>query len=195
MSFWTSNAVEPKRNFRWRVSFSIPGSDGGESKLTPIWWAKTVDTPSYEVTSVEHSFFDNTFKFPGRVKWNDVKMTLVDPITPNAVQATNQIILNSGYYIKDKDTADKDFGKKPTSITKSAAVSATGVVMIEILNGAGAPVETWTLKNPFITNVSFSNLDYSNDDMRTIDLTWRYDWAECENKDIRNGIKDQFKKS
>jgi len=195
MSFWTSNAVEPKRNFRWRVSFNIPGSSGANATTpTPIWWAKTVDTPSYEVTSVEHSFFDNTFKFPGRVKWNDVKMTLVDPITPNAVQATNQIILNSGYYIKDKDTADKDFGKKPTSITKSAAVSATGVVMIEILNGAGEPVETWTLKNPFITNVSFSNLDYSNDDMRTIDLTWRYDWAECENKDISNGIKDQFKK-
>lgn len=194
MSFWTSNTVEPKRNFRWRVTFNIPGSGGTSSTATPIWWAKTVDTPSYEVTSVEHSFFDNTFKFPGRVKWNDVKMTLVDPITPNAVQATNQIILNSGYYIKDKDTADKDFGKKPTSITKSAAVSATGVVMIEILNGAGEPVETWTLKNPFITNVSFSNLDYSNDDMRTIDLTWRYDWAECENKDISNGIKDQFKK-
>ena len=193
MSFWTSNTVEPKRNFRWRVTFDIPQSDGTETKTTTIWWAKTVDTPSYEVTSVEHSFFDNTYKFPGRVKWNDVKMTLVDPITPNAVQATNQIILNSGYYIKDDGSNTKDFGNNPTSITKSGAVSATGVVKIEILNGEGLPVETWTLKNPFISNVSFSNLDYSNDDMRTIDLTWRYDWAECEHKDNKNGTQEQFK--
>lgn len=195
MSFWTNNTVEPKRNFRWRVTFNIPQAGGGNSIANVIWWAKTVDTPSYEVTSVEHSFFDNTFKFPGRVKWNDVKMTLVDPLTPNAVQATNQIILNSGYYIKDNGANPKDFKQKPTSITKSGAVAATGVVMIEILNGKGETVEKWTLKNPFISNVSFSNLDYSNDDMRTIDLTWRYDWAECEHKGTSNGIKEQFKQA
>ena len=96
MSFWTDNTTEPKRNFRWRVSFlNLASGVAGAPTESAIWWAKTVDTPSYTVTDVTHSFFDNEYKFPGRVQWQDVSMTLVDPISPNAVYLTNQIILES----------------------------------------------------------------------------------------------------
>jgi len=153
-----------------------------------VWWAKTVDTPSYNVTDVTHSFFDNEYKFPGRVQWQDVNMTLVDPISPNAVQLTNQIILDSGYSIK----GSQEFGANPTSITKSGANAAFGSVVIDIFAGNGDVVESWTMYNPFITAVKFSTLDYTNDDMRTIDLTWKYDWAGCENPLSNNGDRSQF---
>ena len=186
MSFWTENTTEPKRNFRWRVT--LGGAFANASSGGIVWWAKTVDTPSYNVTDVTHSFFDNEYKFPGRVQWQDVNMTLVDPITPNAVQMTNEIILNSGYTIK----GTQEFGQNPTSITKRAANTAMGNVLIEILKGDGSPVETWTLNNPFITSVKFSTLDYTNDDMRTIDLTLKYDWANCAHPDDRFGRQTQF---
>jgi len=188
MSFWTENTTEPKRNFRWRVT--LGGAFAAASSGGIVWWAKTVDTPSYTVTDVTHSFFDNEYKFPGRVQWQDVNMTLVDPISPNAVQMTNQIILNSGYSIK----GSQEFGNNPTSITKVGANTAIGNVLIEILKGDGTPVETWTLNNPFITSVKFSTLDYTNDDMRTIDLTWKYDWANCLNPDGAFGDQTQFPK-
>ena len=197
MSFWTENTTEPKRNFRWRVKFlnltnaansplgTIPGA------TTAIWWAKTVDTPSYTVTDVTHSFFDNEYKFPGRVQWQDVSMTLVDPISPNATYITNQIILASGYDIKGQT----EFEAKPTSITKSGANGAVGDVVIDIFSGVGEIVESWTMKNPFITSVKFSTLDYTNDDMRTIDLTWKYDYAECTNRESNGTLigQTQFK--
>ena len=188
MSFWTENTTEPKRNFRWRVSMSNLGGLGVDSAA--VWWAKTVDTPSYNVTDVTHSFFDNEFKFPGRVQWQDVSMTLVDPISPNAVQLTNQIILNSGYSIKGA----AEFGANPTSITKAGANAAVGSVVIDIFSGTGDVVESWTMYNPFIISVKFSQLDYSNDDMRTIDLTWKYDWAGCEHQNANNGDKSQFQR-
>tara|TARA_R110001592_G_scaffold4583_2_gene25775 strand:- start:1551 stop:2069 length:519 start_codon:yes stop_codon:yes gene_type:complete len=153
-----------------------------------VWWAKTIDTPSYTVTDVTHSFFDNEYKFPGRVQWQDVNMTLVDPISPNAVQLTNQIILDSGYTIK----GSQEFSGRPTSITKAGANAALGSVVIDIFAGNGDVVESWTMFNPFITSVKFSSLDYTNDDMRTIDLTWKYDWAGCENPLSNNGDVSQF---
>ena len=186
MSFWTENTTEPKRNFRWRVTMSNLAQYGVDSAA--VWWAKTVDTPSYTVTDVTHSFFDNEYKFPGRVQWQDVNMTLVDPISPNAVQLTNQIILKSGYSIK----GSQEFNANPTSITKVGANAAFGTVVIDIFSGAGDVVESWTMYNPFITSVKFSQLDYSNDDMRTIDLTWKYDWAGCESPLSNNGDRSQF---
>lgn len=183
MAFWTDNTTEPKRNFRWRVRIlGLSTYDGVTTDA--VWWAKTVDTPSYTVTDVTHSFFDNEYKFPGRVQWQDVSMTLVDPISPNAAYITNQIILDSGYKIKQLTDIDlsKSFSNNPTSITKAAANAATVGVHIDIFNGAGVVVEEWVMMNSFITSVKFSTLDYTNDDMRTIDLTWKYDYATCTNR-------------
>lgn len=197
MSFWTENTTEPKRNFRWRVTMSNISKYAGVDSAA-VWWAKTVDTPSYTVTDVTHSFFDNEYKFPGRVQWQDVNMTLVDPISPNAVEITNQIILDSGYSIKGHQefagTVPNLFGiNGPSSITKSNANAAFGTLTIDIFSGNGTLVEQWTMYNPFITSVKFSQLDYSNDDMRTIDLTWKYDWAGCTNKDLEgNTTSIQF---
>jgi len=195
MSFWTNNTTEPKRNFRWRVTMSNLTQNYGVGSAA-VWWAKTVDTPSYTVTDVTHSFFDNEFKFPGRVQWQDVNMTLVDPISPNAVQMTNQIILDSGYSIKGLQEFDGSVTRPgtfgPTSITKSGANAAVGSVVIDIFAGDGNVVESWTMNNPFITSVKFSTLDYTNDDMRTIDLVWKYDWASCTNALSNNGQTNQF---
>ena len=194
MSFWTENTTEPKRNFRWRVTMGNLASLGTGANInsSAVWWAKTVDTPSYTVTDITHPFYDNEYKFPGRVQWQDVSMTLVDPISPNAAQLTNQIILNAGYSIKGAAEFASAGSSKPTSITKAAANAAVGAVVIDIFSGAGDVVESWTMFNPFITSVKFSTLDYSNDDMRTIDLTWKYDWAGCDHPDGGNGDKNQF---
>ena len=168
MSFWTEATSEPKRNFRFQVQ--ITNLDGGESI---IWWAKNFKTPSYNVSETTHDFLDNKYYFPGRLTWDDCTMTLVDPVSPNAAALTNDIIIKSGYNVKGKDTPK-------TTMGKANSVAAVGAVIITIFNADGVQIEEWTLKNPFLKGVTYSTLDYSNDDLRTIDLTWRYDWAECD---------------
>lgn len=176
-NFWSTPDVEPKRNFRFQVQ--ITGLTGGNDVL---WWAKTVTTPSYDVTEVEHNFLDNKFYYPGRVSWNEVSMTLVDPISIDAVAQTNKLIIDSGYVIPSgvpANTAQK------ATISKAKAVGAVGDVIITILKSDGQPVETWTLKNPFIKSAKYGDLDYSSDDLRTVEMTFRYDWAECDNKNTQ----------
>ena len=63
MPFWGENYTggdikDPKRKFRFRVDFQ--GLGEGNSFL---WWAKTVTVPSYDVSEVEHNFYDNKFYY------------------------------------------------------------------------------------------------------------------------------------
>ena len=180
MSFWTEASIEPKRNFRFQVQITGFGSD------SIVWWAKNFKTPSYDVSEATHDFMDNKYYFPGRLTWADCTMTLVDPVTPNAAQLTNQIILNSGFKVKSQ--ADIAAGAL-TTMSKNNASTAVGNVITTIFNADGKMIEEWTLQNPFLKGVTYSDLSYDNDELRTIDLTWRYDWAECTHGDKSTQFK------
>ncbi len=172
-SFWNEAAMEPKRNFRFKVEIA------GFTESV-IWWAKTFKTPSYDVSETTHDFMDNKYYFPGRLTWADCTMSLVDPASPNAVALTNKIILDAGYKIKTIDTIDDN----AKTMSKKDFVNGTKAVIVTILDADGKMVEKWTLKNAWLKGASFSDLSYEDDGLRTIDLTWRYDWAECEHKAI-----------
>lgn len=180
MSFWTEASSEPKRNFRFQVQITGFGAN------SIIWWAKNFKTPSYNLSESTHDFLDNKYYFPGRLTWDDCTMTLVDPVSPNAAALTNQIILNSGYSVKGQSSV-------PSTMGKAGAVGAVGSVITTIFNADGDEIEKWTLQNAFLKTVSYSTLDYSNDDLRTIDMTWRYDWAECDHAKEAAAFRDQFK--
>tara|TARA_R110002074_G_scaffold235137_2_gene407005 strand:+ start:1592 stop:2239 length:648 start_codon:yes stop_codon:yes gene_type:complete len=173
--FWTdSTTQDPKRNYRFLVS--IGNMDNGAQ-----WFAKGVSRPSFTVEKTEHMFLNHTFKYPTRTKWDDITVTLVDPVTPDAVNQTMQIIKASGYDPSILTSAD--YG---TTATKAASVGALGSVTISMVDGVHTGdtslpfLEKWTLNAPFITGVKLSDLAYDNDDLATIELTFAYDWASCE---------------
>ena len=180
MAFWSTKTSEPKRNYRFKVTMSRFAGSANDV----MWWAKTAALPSFEVSEVEHNHMDNKYYFPGRVSWSTVAITLVDPISPDATDLLNRLLVDSGYSIPgDAATAIS----KPT-ISKNKATTG-GDVIIEVLNAAGGVVEQWTLQNAFIKAAKYGDLDYSNDELRTVELTLRYDWAEC----ITADGADQFK--
>lgn len=171
MAFWSSADVEPKRNYRWKVQLT---GFGGDSIL---WWAKTATVPSFEVSEVEHNFFDNKYYYPGRVSWNEITLTLVDPISPDAVQLTNQLLIDSGYNVP----ASPESANQKATISKAKATSSGfQELSIHIVNADGVDVEVWRVKNPFIKSVKYGDLDYSNDELRTVEMSVRYDWAICD---------------
>jgi len=184
MAFWSNAQSEAKRNYRFKVTINQFDGYQGDGGTTSVWWAKTATLPSYDVSEVEHNHMDNKYYFPGRVTWSEVELTMVDPITPNAVERTNAMLVNSGYQIPATHTAAKTF------VTKAKSAAA-GVISfkIQILNGEGIKIEEWDLKNPFIKAAKFGDLAYDNDDLREITLTLRYDWA------THTGTSAQFTKT
>ena len=181
MSFWndTQNS-EPKRNYRFLIQLQGMGSND------VLWYAKASGLPNYTVTNVAHSFLDNEFYFPGRVQWQEITMTLVDPISIGAVRSTNQMLIRSGYNIPGSAPDANTEQAKTISKNKMSQAAVDGNpgglqgITISVLNAEGAAVEVWTLKNPLITSAKFGDLDYTNDELKTIEIGLKYDWAECE---------------
>lgn len=179
MSFWTDggSAEDPKRNFRFKVSiggFAGPlakqASDEADDQL--VWYAKKVQKPNFTTAESKHVFMGHSYYWPGKTEWQEITLTLVDPVTPNASGILYNIVQNSGFVIPAKD--------RLITQGKQKSVISLGAFSIEQINSDGATIEKWVLKNPFIRKISFSDLDYENDELTTIDIGLRYDWATCE---------------
>jgi hypothetical protein len=50
-------------------------------------------------------------------------------------------------------------------------------VELEMLDPTGVVVSKWILKNTMVTQADFGELDYSQDDLATINMTLRFDYA------------------
>ena len=182
MSFWSLNTANPKRKFRFRVSLQHPAWDGAE-----LWYAKSCTAPSVEVTSVEHMFSDHVFNFPGRAKWGDVSMMLVDPAgggsggtiggaddTPNVVANFNAVLVAFGYEVPTSGIDDGDY------LTISRNKIQDIVLNIAAMDDNGAIIENWTLHNAFPIAFKYGDFDYGADDLREMEITWKYDYATMD---------------
>lgn len=159
MSFWTSTDIEPKRNFRFRLS---------NGKSFHWWWAKTVDRPSFDVSSGEYQLINHKFKYPGIATWKPISITVVD--VGQVINELHSELQLSGY------TNPAETGQA-VGLQKDYTSSTIDKMKIEQLKGDGTPAETWTLYGAFITSVSLSKLDYSSDDLSDITIEIAYDYA------------------
>ena len=92
MPFWSSGQVEPKRQFRFLVS--IPKMNEAAQ-----FYARSVTKPTFSVTQSQHKFLNHTFYYPGKVEWNTVTVSLVDPVNPDATGNILSILRKSGYNV------------------------------------------------------------------------------------------------
>ena len=176
--FWTQPQRYPKRKHRFLIVF--PNMPNGGT-----WYAKKVKKPKMTINKTEHKYLGHTFKYPGSVTWDDVTVTLVDPVSPDAAKHLASIIAASGYVIPADFTS-------VTTISKANAVAMLGEVNIiqideshpngsggasNVTSGESNAIEVWTLKNPWIMEADFGDLDYESDDLSEITLTLSYDFA------------------
>ena len=176
MPFWSKDHSQdrtlddPKRKFRFKVEFQgINSSQGGAL----MWYAKTVTKPSFQIASTEHKYLNHTFYYPGSVTWQDVSLTLVDPVDPDMTATLSDIVVAGGYS-PPTDATDL------VSMSKAKAATALGVIIITQLDSDGNALETWTLWNSFITELKFGDLEYGADELSELSVTLKYDWARVE---------------
>ena len=165
MAFWT-DVTDPKRKYNFQITI---GSQVGNIRN---YYAKTAEKPTFTLSSVEHNYLNHTYYYPGRVTWNPVSLTFVDPGSgdSSASEAFANMLRAMGYSAlgDENDTS---------SISKTKAVEATGIITIEQIDGDGNTLDSSELRNAFITEVNFGDLDYSSDDMVEISVTFQYDYA------------------
>lgn len=176
MAFWSTNFGEdttlkdPKRKFRFTVEFQgIQAAQGGAM----LWYAKTATKPSFQIAAAEHKYLNHTFYYPGSVTWQDVTVTLVDPVDPDMAATLSDIVVQSGY----SPPADAN---DLVTMSKAKAAGALGTVIVTQIDAEGATLEQWTLWNSFITEVKYGDLEYGGDDLTELSVTLKYDWARLK---------------
>ncbi len=162
--FWNSTTVDPKRSYRWILVLN----------QIPTYVIKTSGKPNFTVESVQHQFVAHTFYYPGRIQWQELQISLVDPVFPDASALIVKTLQASGYAIPGtQEDAKRSFSKKDS-------VQALGVPSIQQIDAKGNPIEKWSLYNAWISAVNFGDLSYETDAMVNIQMTFRYDWAQYE---------------
>ena len=172
--FWAQKTLEPKRKHRWLLYL--------KNAQIPSYAIKVVNKPSFSVAESEHSYFGHKFYYPGMLTWNEISITLVDPIDEDATSAINRVIDLGGY--KTPDNLEDTSGRLYT-LSKAESVDALGpIIKLEqqqaVKNG-NVPIEEWKLHNPWIKDVKFGDLDYTSTDLVEVTMTIRYDWAVHKN--------------
>ena len=187
MAFWSLPASEPRRQHRFILDLPLLAVDG--EAINMRYLAKTVTKPAYTISETEHKFLGNTYYYPGAVTWDPVSATLVNAVAPDGNKILYQALYRSGYF----DPIDQGafFGGggatlgpngaiAPGTPNKAAALSATGDVIIQEIDGFGKEIGKWTLRSPFITNAKFGDLDYAGEELLNLEVTFRYDYAVYE---------------
>jgi hypothetical protein len=169
MAFWSDAGLDPKRQFKFYVTFAGLLQSGA-----PHWVVKGVNKPQITIGESVHKNLDKNYYFPGRVEWNTVKFTMVDPVSADGADVSKtimSILAGAGLARQETGTEAK------TTIGKALATALVGEVSIMQINSAGATVETWTLQNAWIKSANFGTLAYDNEDLVNVELEMRYDWA------------------
>jgi hypothetical protein len=131
----------------------------------PTYLIKTANRPSiqFEVVTLDHINVNRKLK--GKGTWQDIEITLYDPIVPSGAQAVMEWVRLSHESITGRD-GYADFYKKD--------------IDIYMLGPVGDKIEQWKLKGAFINNAVFNDLDWASSDPSEISLTLSYDYAILE---------------
>ena len=146
------NKYEPKRKHRFVLA--IEGIDS--------FLIQTTSRPSWNGGTTQTINFINSYRkiASGKGSWDDISVTLHDPIAPSGAQQVMEWIRTHHESVSGR-AGYADFYKRD--------------IQIKILDPVGTVVELWDIKGAFITNATFGSLDYSDDGMMEVDLTLAFD--------------------
>jgi hypothetical protein len=147
---------EPKLQNRFIMTV-----DGIESYII-----KTASRPTFTSEVVELDHINVKRKIKGKSTWDDITITLYDPIVPSGAQQVMEWIRQSHESLTGRDGYSAFYKKQLT---------------FQLLGPVGDVVEEWSLVGAFISQANFGELDWSNTtDPVSIELTITYDYAILE---------------
>ena len=136
-----------------------------EIENIPSYLVKAANRPSIQFEPIVLDHINVKRKLKGKGDWQDVTITLYDPIVPSAAQAVMDWVRLGHESITGRD-GYADFYKKD--------------ITFYMLGPVGDKIEQWTLKGAFISQANFGDLAFDSNEPATIELTLTYDYAILE---------------
>ena len=131
----------------------------------PAYIIKAAARPSLSNGEIVLDHINIDRKVKGKTRWNDISITLYDPIVPSGAQAVIEWIRLGHESVTGRNGYSDQYKKRLT---------------FHSLGPVGDKVEEWTLVGAFINNADWGNMDWANDAAVEISLTLSYDYAILE---------------
>lgn len=128
----------------------------------PSFIIKKIARPSVEFGEVVLEHINLKRKLKGKANWQDLALTLYDPIVPSGAQAVMEWVRTSHESVTGRD-GYADFYKKDITINE--------------LGPVGDKVGEWVLKGAWAKTVNFGEMDWAVDQPVEIALTLSMDYA------------------
>lgn len=153
--------IETRRKHRWK--FATLGKGTGSFASEVLLILKEASRPQFNFEEpVMHHNQEQAY-FAGKQTWEAVKLVWYDgEQDPNISQEMWEWV-NAVCNIPEVSVAIPSNYKKP------------GV--LQTLNGAGGDTESWSMYGCWPQSTNWNNLDYSDTEIQTIEVTMRYDRA------------------
>jgi len=151
--FYTN--FEPKMKNRYILEW-----DG-----VPGYMVKAAARPSIQFETITLDHINIKRKLQGKGEWQDITITLYDPIVPSAAQSVMEWI-RLGHESITGRRGYADFYKKDLDFY--------------MLGPVGDKIEQWKIKGAFIQQANFGDVSFDSNEPATIELTLSYDYAILE---------------
>lgn len=155
----TWRTYEPKTSNRFIFSMGAAGP--------PSYLVTSAQRPQVDFGDIVINHINIQRKFKGKATWQDMEITLNDPIT---AEGAAQVYL----WLREHHDAETGIDGYASDYKKQLRLDALGP--------DGEVVETWTLYGAFIGSVNFgaTAFDWDSEDILKVSITLKYDWAKLE---------------
>ena len=128
----------------------------------PSYLIKKAASPQVQFTEVKIDHINVYRKLKGKAEWQDMTLSLYDPVTPSGAQAVMEWV-RLGHESVTGRNGYSDFYKKDLTLNT--------------LGPVGDIVGEWIIKGAYVKSVNFGEYDWSNDQYVSIDLTVAMDYC------------------
>lgn len=153
------HTAETKRNHRWYWQTMDKANFGRE---VFIYLQKCQRPKFVNEEPVMHHNQEQAY-FVGKQSWEPITMTFYDAEQPVDISSRLWDWLNVANKIPQANVAAPEAYKSQATL--------------EMLDGVGVAIETWTIYGAWPKEVSYSDNDYTNTDISTVEVIVRYDRA------------------
>jgi len=159
-----------KRKYRWMFKLEqvVGDSNDGPQYVNALPPTKAA-RPNLTFKEIEVNHVSETVYFPGKPDWKPVSVTLYDLCMSSKHPVWNWI---TSYYKPEIDKGNLKF-----ALAQNQTQQLKRTASLELYDGCGDVIETWTYENCYPQMIEFGELDMGQSEVVTCELTLRYDRA------------------
>lgn len=128
----------------------------------PAYLIKKASAPGFDAGEIVLNHINVYRKLKGKVKWDDMTLSLYNPITPSGAQAVMEWARLAHESVTGRD-GYSDFYKKD--------------ITLNALGPVGDIVGEWIIKGAYIKNAKFGEYDWSADQALELTMTLAMDYC------------------